>query len=339
MDLFSPDNCHNHLFMRAPSLSFAAHGNDPDYCAKLFDMLKTVLGDMPERVEPQIEIEYEKKCKGYTERRFSFLTEKDTRVPCHLLIPDGAALPRPLAICLQGHSPGMRISLGKARTLWELKKIKAGQRDFALQAVRRGYCALTLEQRCFGERESGVKLSYGERCLFASGNALLLGRTMIGERVWDVSRAIDALAAMPEADLSKIVCLGNSGGGTVTYYAACMDERIKIAMPSCSVCTYKDSIGAMRHCYCNYLPGAAKYFDMGDLAALIAPRPLIVVAGKRDTIFPLAGVKECFGTIRTIYASRGAESRCALVLGEGGHRFYETPSWDALSKMVANFGW
>jgi len=334
MNSYSPDNCHHDLFNKAPALSFALRGHEADYKERLSESLKVVMGDMPDRVEPQIEIEYEKKCKGYTERRFSFLTEKDTRVPCHLLIPDGADTPRPLAICLQGHSPGMHISLGKAKKFWEYRKIWKGDRNYAIQAVKRGYCALALEQRCFGERKSGVRLPYGERCLFASGNALLLGRTMIGERVWDVSRAIDALGGMPEVDLSNIICLGNSGGGTVTYYAACMDDRIKIAMPSCSICTYKGSIGSVRHCFCNYLPGAAKYFDMGDLAALIAPRPLIVVAGKYDHLFPITAVRDCFANINNIYTAVHAADRCKLIVGEGGHRFYEQLSWNAISLIT-----
>ena len=71
---------------------------------------------------------------------------------------------------------------------------------------------------------------------------LLLGRTMIGERVWDVSRANDALGAFPEVDVDRVACMGNSGGGATTFYAACLEPRIRVAMPSCSVCTYRDSI-------------------------------------------------------------------------------------------------
>ena len=158
--------------------------------------------------------------------------------------------------------------------------------------------------------------------------ALLLGRTFIGERVWDVSRAIDALEAFPEIDTDKVAVMGNSGGGTCSFYAACYDERIKIAMPSCSVCTYRDSIAAMRHCDCNYIPGIARYFDMGDLAVLIAPRPFIIVAGIEDAIFPIAGVNETFDTVQRIYKKAGAENNCRLIVGDGGHRFYADPAWD-----------
>ena len=45
-----------------------------------------------------------------------------------------------------------------------------------------------------------------------------------GERMWDVSKAIDALAEFPKCDTDKIFITGNSGGGTMSFYAACYDE-------------------------------------------------------------------------------------------------------------------
>jgi dipeptidyl aminopeptidase/acylaminoacyl peptidase len=166
--------------------------------------------------------------------------------------------------------------------------------------------------------------------------ALLLGRTMIGERVWDVSRAIDALNCFPDVDTSRTGCMGNSGGGTITYFAACLEPRISIAMPSCYVCTFRDSIGRIDHCEDNYIPRALRYFEMGDLACLIAPRPLVVVAGRDDPIFPIAGVEEAFDTIRQIYAAAGAPDHCRLVIGDGGHRFYAAQAWRAFRDLA---GW
>jgi hypothetical protein len=232
----------------------------------------------------------------------------------------------------------MHISLGRARYAGDAESI-AGDRDFARQAVREGYAALALEQRCFGERKDArpTEVSHFERgCRHATMVALLLGRTMIGERVWDVSRAIDALNDFPEVDTGRIGCMGNSGGGTVTYFAACLEPRISIAMPSCYVCTFRDSIGRIDHCEDNYIPGALRYFEMGDLACLIAPRPLVVVAGRDDPIFPIAGVLETFDTIRRIYAAAGAADRCRLIVGEGGHRFYAAQAWPAFRELA---GW
>ena len=130
--------------------------------------------------------------------------------------------------------------------------------------------------------------------------------------------------------------MGNSGGGTATYYAACMEERICLAMPSCAVCTYKDSIGAMHHCSCNYVPNIANYFDMGDLAGIIAPRKLIVVNGVEDKIFPKDGVNETYEVIKDMYRAAGAENNCAHVEGPEGHRFYADLSWPVLHQMMGD---
>jgi len=69
-------------------------------------------------------------------------------------------------------------------------------------------------------------------------------------------------------------------------YAAAVEERIKVAVISGYLNTFKDSIMAMKHCECNYLPGILKYGEMYDICSLIAPRPLLIESGKNDPIFP-----------------------------------------------------
>ena len=128
--------------------------------------------------------------------------------------------------------------------------------------------------------------------------------------------------------------MGNSGGGTATFYASCMDERISLSMPSCSVCTYEDSIMAMHHCPCNFIPGIRKYFDMGDLGALIAPRKLVLVCGKQDEIFPLQGVEASYERIQKVYSQLGKGELCRLVKGEGGHRFYPDEAWPVVHALM-----
>ena len=159
-------------------------------------------------------------------------------------------------------------------------------------------------------------------------------RTTIAERVTDISCAIDAIEEhFPALDADNIVVMGHSGGGTATFYAACLEPRIKLAVASCAVCTYKDSIAAMHHCVCNFIPNIAKYFDMGDLGGLIAPRKLIVVNGEVDNIFPKCGVDESYEIIEKLYAAAGAPDNCAHVMGNGGHRFYADPVWPIIHKF------
>ncbi len=278
-------------------------------------------------------IEYEKKCEGYTEYRFTLSSEEGYFFPCVLRIPDGVAAPIPTVICLQGHSTGFHISLGIPKFEGDVNSINGGDRDFCVRAIKEGYAALAIEQRNFGE--CGGLATGGPDCHVSSMSAIINGRTTIGERALDTMVVIDALEEhFKQLDTENIVLMGNSGGGTATYYTACLDERVKLAMPSCAVCTYKDSIAAMKHCVCNFIPNIAKYFDMGDLSGLIAPRKLIVVNGKDDPIFPEAGVIESYEIIKNMYSAAGVPENCALVTGNGAHRFYADDAWPVLHRMM-----
>ncbi|WP_129663148.1 alpha/beta hydrolase family protein [Phytoactinopolyspora endophytica] len=336
----APENVHERLLATAkPELAYSPGMDLSAWRVQLAGRLRELIGVLPEPVDLDLRVEWRKERDGYAEIRFVFTSELGADVPCHLLVPDGADQPVPVVVCLQGHSTGMHNSLARAGVSDPTPQVPDGDRDFAIQAVSRGYAALALEQRCFGER---VDIRPEERraglgtCHHAVHVASLLGRTMVGERVWDVSRAIDALAEFPEVDTDRIACLGHSGGGTVAWYAACVDERIGAVMPSASVCTYRASIGSIDHCSDNYLPGALRYFDMPDLAGLIAPRPLVVTTGRDDPIFPIDGVREAAGKVREIYDVFGASERVELVIGDGAHRFFADDAWPVFSRLV---GW
>ncbi len=162
----------------------------------------------------------------------------------------------------------------------------------------------------------------------------MVGRTLLGERVWDVKRAVEVLKTeFGLADL-PFYCMGNSGGGTATVYAAALLPELAGAIPSCSVCTWEHSIAMRQHCECNYVPHIAEYFDMGEIAALIAPRPYVQVNGRDDPIFLQVGAEDAFREAARVYAAAGASENCRLVIGEGGHRFYARAAWKAFGEIL-----
>lgn len=295
--------------------------------------LSQLLGmDKFEKVDLDLNIEYQTKLDGATEIRFTYQSEAGYRVPCHMLLPDGIEKP-PVMICLQGHSKGMHISLGRPKFEGDKNTINGGDRDFCVQAVKEGFAAIALEQRNFGECGGDEN---GPRCLDASMVALLMGRTTIGERVWDVSRLIDVIQSQfhDVVNADTICCMGNSGGGTATAYVAALEDRITLAMPSCAMCTFKDSIGAMSHCSCNYVPHIAEYFDMDDLMAMAYPKFYVQVSGKDDNIFPLFAAEKVFEKGKRAYDAFGEGYRCTLIRGNGGHRFYAADSWPVVHKYL-----
>ncbi|MBQ4355014.1 MAG: hypothetical protein IJC71_08985 [Clostridia bacterium] len=319
---------------KKPKFRWQDSGDFEAWRASCTDTLSDLLGmDAFEECEPLFEITEDGELNGNRHIHFTLQTEEGYFTHCDLLLPPVQNGPLPLCACLQGHSKGSHISLGIAKYPGDEDTISGGDRDFAVRAVKEGYAALAIEQRAFGLCGGTER---GPACERPAMTALLLGRTLIGERIWDISRVIDAVL-LHFSDLVTMegsVLTGNSGGGTATYYTACLEHRFDGYMPSCAVCTYRDSIIALHHCTCNYIPRIAKYFDMGDLAAMIAPKKLVIVCGKDDPIFPLSGVKETFGIIRELYEAAGAADNCALVIGEGGHRFYADDGWKAMKELL-----
>ena len=128
--------------------------------------------------------------------------------------------------------------------------------------------------------------------------------------------------------------MGNSGGGTTSLYAAALLNRIRTAIISCGFCTYADSIMSISHCHCNYIPGILKYLEAGDVLGCAAPKPVLIIAGKDDDIFPITGVRKAFRQAKRIYSAVDAGANCRLAVGAGGHRFYADLAWPIILKML-----
>ena len=275
---------------------------------------------------------YDESDPRFDEYRFVFESEKDFFVPAHLVLPKKREGKIPLVICLQGHTTGMHVSLGRepypSKEPIEIK----GDRDFALQAIAHGYAALCIEQRGFGELSSNPDRK--PCCHELVWQLAMMNQSLIGERLLDISSALDAvLSDFDCIDEAHIGIMGNSAGGTSSFYAACADERITAVMPSCCFCSFAESWGSLHHCDCGYVYGILPFMDMADLSLLIAPRPLVVVSGISDRINPHNAVEKEFARVEEIYRASGAEGRCRMITGPEGHRFYADPSWDTFDEL------
>ncbi|MBR5871693.1 MAG: hypothetical protein IKZ09_11725 [Clostridia bacterium] len=316
---------------RKPSLAYDGSVPFAAWQSIAKEKLTELLGLPLETCDADLQIAYTREFSDHTEYRFTVQTEPGYYVPCHLLIPKDTEDRIPLTICLSGHGSGMHIALGAAKNKDdEATLAEWPHRALAPRSIKEHRAALVVEARCFGE--SSIN-GYGTSCTETAKIAILAGRTIIGERVWDVMRILDVLFETFEGlDADDIVCTGNSGGGTATFYLACLDERIRCAAPSCSICNYEASIAAMPHCMCNHIPSIRKYFEMADLAGLIAPRRLVIAAGVEDRIFPKEGTQQTFARIRELYAAANAPDACTLVWGDGGHYNYADLLWEEINK-------
>ncbi len=307
---------------------------------KLRGKLGTMLGwdNMPQgrsRCDLKVRSLWKRKHELGTIEKIVFTAEAKADVPAYVCLPKNADAPHPWSVCVQGHSTGMHNSIG-VDFQTNRKPIHApGDRDFAIHCMKNGVAALCIEQRGFGERALKYRVDGPTHHDAESAyHALVLGRTLIGERVFDVDRGIDYLATRDDVCMDRIGVMGNSGGGTITTFSAAVLDRLNFAMPSCYFCTFEHSIMAMPHCPCNFVPGLLRQAEMAEVLGLFAPRPVVIVSGKVDPIFPISATRREFARLKAIYKAAGAPSACKLVVGGGGHRFYARIGWDAMSKFT-----
>lgn len=145
------------------------------------------------------------------------------------------------------------------------------------------------------------------------------GRTLMGERLWDLMRCVDYLSSTPWVDSEKIGCAGLSLGGEMAMWLGALDTRIKAVCVS-GFLTYMDQM-EQNHCMCWKFPGLRELVDFPDIYALIAPRALLCQNGKKEPPdqFPPSLALKALEEIRPAYKIFNKEESLELIIHEGGH--------------------
>ncbi len=274
---------------------------------------------------------------GYRRRSVTFATRPGMSAFGYVLVPDDLKSAGPAVLCVPGHGRGVDDIVGIDEDGKERDHLDGYQHDFAVQCVQNGYVTLAIEPLGFGHRRDPAARKQGagtSSCQPAAGAALLLGETMAGWRTWDAIRALDLLETLPEVDPKRIAMMGISGGGTITFYTAALDDRVKAAVLSGSFCTFKDSIFSIGHCIDNYVPGILPWFEAADITGLIAPRYLFCEAGTQDRIFPQAGVEAALRDAQRVYHVAGAEDHIDHAFFEAGHSFSGVAAFKKLEQWI-----
>jgi hypothetical protein len=148
-------------------------------------------------------------------------------------------------------------------------------------------------------------------------------------------RTIDWIETRKELDAGRVGCMGISGGGTCTLFTAALDTRIRAAMVSGYLNTFRESIMSVSHCIDNYVPGILDWAEQYDVAGLIAPRPLFAESGERDDIFPIAASRESFRRLQKVYAVFDASAMAEQETFDGPHSFWGKRGLPFLAKHLA----
>ena len=269
--------------------------------------------------------------------KFVFESRPGLFVLGYLLTPRNSGPPYPVMICLPGHGRGVDDIVGIDAEGRDRADKPGYQHDFAIQVVEHGMAAVAIEPLGFGCRRDPITRKKGAEataCQPSAGAALLLGQTMLGWRVYDVMRTIDWIETRKELDARRVGCMGISGGGTVTTFSAALEPRIRAAMISGYLNTFRDSVMSLSHCIDNYVPGILDWAEMYDVAGLIAPRPLFVESGIQDDIFPIEASKQSFARVRKVYEAFGAAPLAQQEVFNDIHSFYGVQGLPFLAKHL-----
>ena len=109
--------------------------------------------------------------------------------------------------------------------------------------------------------------------------ALWRGGTLMGRMLEDLAAGLDALTADPGVDAGRVGAMGLSMGATHAYWLAALDDRVSAVAHLCAFADMAPLLSSGAHdLHGIYMtvPGLLSHGDMGDVAALIAPRPQFI---------------------------------------------------------------
>lgn len=333
--------------------------------ARLLDLLDYA----PPGCDPRPEVVERKDCGDYIRERLHFSTTPDVRVPAYVLVPKNAKLPAPAIVALHDHGAyyvwGKEKLLeleGEHATLTKFKKQYYEGRSIASELARQGYVVIVIDMFYWGERrmlldtdpadwrDRSADISAERIAAFnlrASQSEQLVGRTIYsagftwpGVMFWDDLRTVDYLVTRPEVDKTRIGCVGLSVGGLRSCHLAALDERIKAAV----VVGWMTSIPFQlkRHIvntigYTMVVPGLYRHLDYPDVASLAMPAALLVINGRKDTLFAPDGVQAAFDKLTACYQKAGAPEKIRLRLYDTPHEFnaeMQAEAWAWLKKWL-----
>ena len=279
-----------------------------EYRRQLLEMLG--LDPLPEKTDLQATVTGTTEHDEFRVERLHFQSRPGLYVTGNLYLPKKIDKPLPaiLYVCGHGRVKKNGVSYGN----------KVHYHHHGSWFARNGYVCLTIDTLQLGEIEGIHHGTYREGMWWW----LNRGYTPAGVEAWNCVRALDYLESRKEVDASRIGVTGRSGGGAYSWWIAAIDERIKCAVPVAGITDLQNHVvdGCVEgHCDCMFMVNTYRW-DYSMVAALVAPRPLLISNTDTDRIFPLDGVYRTYTDVRHIYRLYGEADKVALNITAGGHK-------------------
>ena len=306
-----------------------------------------------QRADEELNFLEEEMDEGYLRRSYTIQTEPGVRMPFWLYLPETARsagqkkdAPKQNGNSLDVNLPVMLIPHGHGGGR---ETVRAGQWNFVTGLLNRGFAVLCPDARGSGERRE--KWLWGDEQEKKRMNvhreltqiALGFGQCVLGLQVWDLMRLLDALEFLPGLCTDGIWCAGMSGGGMQTLWLAALDDRVAGVFLSGYFYGMLESLVKLpMNCACNFVPHMWETADMGDLAALIAPRPLFIESGELDPLTGAPGLNNVRPQVEIAagaYRLFGKEENLVHSVHPKGHEWVGTGMLEFMDRMRGSRKW
>ncbi len=192
----------------------------------------------------------------------------------------------------------------------------------AINLARQGFVVFTYDAIGYNDSRQLTHTFDGRR-------ERLWGLSLGGLQLWNSIRSLDFLESLPYVNRDAIGATGASGGGTQTFLVAAVDSRVKVAAPVNMI-----SLEMQGGCLCENLPGLRLDTTNVEIAATIAPRPLLMISATGDWTH---GTLEAeYPAVRRFYELLGNESRVQSVRFDAPHN-YNRDSREAVYAWMARW--
>ncbi len=168
-----------------------------------------------------------------------------------------------------------------------------------------------------------------EHRLFGGPQEKLWGLSIAGLQLWNGIRSLDFLESLPYVRRGSIGATGASGGGTQVFLLAAVDQRVAVAAPVNMI-----SLHMQGGCLCENQPGLRLDTNNVEIAATIAPRPLLMVSATGD--WTANTLEREYPAVRALYSLVGAAERVHAVRFEAPHN-YNRESREAVYAWMARW--
>ena len=286
--------------------------------------LREMLGlqPWPERTDLEATVTGSLESEQFTVEKLHFQSLPKLYVTANLYLPKDVEGRRPAVLYVCGHGRVVQdgVSCGN----------KTHYRHHGAWFARHGYVCLVIDTIQLGEFPGIHHGTYREGMWWWSNR----GYTPAGVEAWNAIRAVDYLQSRDEVDPERIGVTGRSGGGVYSWWATALDDRIKAAVPVAGITDLQNHVvdGCVEgHCDCMFMVNTYGW-DYPMLAALAAPRPLLISNTDRDGIFPLDGVVRTYTKVRRLYELHGKGDLVALDVEPGPHK-------DTQPLRISAFAW